>query len=88
MNGEQYLNHPMFGLLYLICPAGEGAALYSTLYTQQMFFLVVTGAAPSFEPVGREQARRVVENRIKLLRTLKGGYDELERLSQFQQRHF
>jgi len=40
-NAERYLNHPTFGMLYLVSPAGEGRDVYATLYAQKMFFLVV-----------------------------------------------
>ena len=40
MSEERYLNHPTFGLLYLVAPAGEGRDVYATLYAQKMFFLV------------------------------------------------
>ncbi|UFP95411.1 PipX family protein [Gloeobacter morelensis] len=87
MNSEQYLTHPTFGLLFLICPAGEESALYSTLYTQQLFFVVTPVPVLSFEPIGREKARRIVESRIKVLR-VQGENAELDRMQQFQQRHF
>ena len=40
MSAERYLNHPTFGMLYLVSPAGEGRDVYATLYAQKMFFLV------------------------------------------------
>ena len=40
MAAERYLNHPTFGMLYLVAPAGEGRDVYATLYAQRMFFLV------------------------------------------------
>ncbi len=40
MGEERYLNHPTFGMLYLVTPAGEGRDVYGTLYAQKMFFLV------------------------------------------------
>ena len=40
MIAERYLNHPTFGMLYLVAPAGEGRDVYATLYAQKMFFLV------------------------------------------------
>ena len=40
MSAERYLNHPTFGMLYLVAPAGEGRDVYATLYAQKMFFLV------------------------------------------------
>ena len=32
MSAERYLNHPTFGLLYRVCPAGEAQEVYATLY--------------------------------------------------------
>ena len=89
MNTEQYLTHPMFGLLFLICPVDEGTGLYSTLYTQQLFFLVSgeVGGPLIFDPVGREQVRRLVEARMRVARS-QGNSDELNRLLQFQRRYF
>ena len=40
MDAERYLNHPTFGMLYLVSPAGNGRDVYATLYAQKMFFLV------------------------------------------------
>ena len=40
-SAERYLNHPTFGMLYQVSPAGEGRDVYATLYAQKMFFLVV-----------------------------------------------
>ena len=38
MAAERYLNHPTFGMLYRVAPAGEGRDIYATLYAQRMFF--------------------------------------------------
>ena len=48
MGPERYLNHPTFGMLYLVAPAGQGRDVYATLYAQKMFFLV------SLQPRGAE----------------------------------
>ena len=40
MSSERYLNHPTFGMLYLVSPGNEGKDIYATLYAQKMFFLV------------------------------------------------
>jgi len=40
LDAERYLNHPTFGMLYLVAPAGQGRDVYATLYAQKMFFLV------------------------------------------------
>ncbi|NCJ07038.1 DUF3539 family protein [Synechococcales cyanobacterium C] len=66
---ETYLNHPTFGLLFSLCVIEEDRALFTTLYAQRLFFLVST--APEglkFESVSRNEARIVVENRLRALR--------------------
>lgn len=40
VSAEGYLNHPTFGMLYKVAPAGDGRDVYATLYAQRMFFLV------------------------------------------------
>ena len=40
MSSERYLNHPTFGMLYLVSPGNDGRDIYATLYAQKMFFLV------------------------------------------------
>lgn len=69
MSSETYLNHPTFGLLYRVCLLEDSQELFTTLYAQRLFFLVNTGASGiKFEPVGRSEARMLVENRLRLLR--------------------
>ena len=69
MSTETYLNHPTFGLLFRICLIEEGQELFSTLYAQRLFFVVHTGAnGLKFEPIGRTDARILVENRLRVLR--------------------
>lgn len=66
---ETYLNHPTFGLLSRICAIEENRSLFTTLYAQRLFFLIVT--APTgiqFEPITRADARLLVENRLRALR--------------------
>jgi PII interaction protein X len=87
MDSEQYLTHPMFGLLYLICRTTDNAALYSTLYTQQLFFRMTQVDRLRFEPMSRDLARRTLEMQIKQLRA-KGPSEELTRLTQFQKHYF
>ena len=49
MAAERYLNHPTFGMLYRVAPAGEGRDVYATLYAQRMFFRVlIEGRGASF----------------------------------------
>ncbi|MBK4730931.1 PipX family protein [Oxynema sp. CENA135] len=69
MNTETYLNHPNFGLLFRVCIIESDRELFTTLYAQRLFFLVVTsGEGIKFEPLTRGDARLLVENRLRLLR--------------------
>ncbi|HEY9740229.1 MAG TPA: PipX family protein [Coleofasciculaceae cyanobacterium] len=69
MNTETYLNHPTFGLLFRVCMVEEGQELFTTLYAQRLFFVVTTSPnGLAFEPIGRSDARLLVENRLRLLR--------------------
>ncbi|MBD2070015.1 PipX family protein [Leptolyngbya sp. FACHB-671] len=71
MSTETYLNHPTFGLLFRVCLVEESRELFATLYAQRLFFLVTTGpGGVQFEPVGRSDARILVENRLRNLRRL------------------
>uniref|UniRef100_B8HMJ5 DUF3539 family protein n=1 Tax=Cyanothece sp. (strain PCC 7425 / ATCC 29141) TaxID=395961 RepID=B8HMJ5_CYAP4 len=81
MSNEIYLNHPTFGLLFSVCTIDENRELYTTLYAQRLFFLVTTGSEGlEFEPIGRNEARIVVENRLRILRRDRqmSGYDQLQ----------
>ena len=62
MNAERYLNHPTFGMLYLVSAASHGRDVYATLYAQKIFFLVTSqprGAA--FEVIPYMDARHYPE---------------------------
>lgn len=88
MSTENYLNHPTFGLLFRICLLEEHLELFTTLYAQRLFFLVTTGATGmKFEPIGRSEARLMVENRLRLLRR-SGQYQEYDQLQKILQRTF
>ena len=81
MNSETYLNHPTFGLLYRICLVEENQELFTTLYAQRIFFLVTTGATGfAFEPVGRSDARLLVESRLRHLRRTGQSSEEYQQL--------
>ena len=85
MNTETYLNHPTFGLLYRVCLIEENQELFTTLYAQRLFFLVTIGAnGIGFEPIGRSDARLLVENRLRQLRRqgLSVEYKELQAVHQ------
>ncbi|NEP45894.1 MAG: DUF3539 family protein [Okeania sp. SIO2H7] len=69
MTVENYINHPNFGLLYRVCPVEDNQELFTTLYAQRLFFLVTHGASGiKFEPVGRSDARLMVEIRMRQFR--------------------
>jgi PII interaction protein X len=69
MSSETYLNHPTFGLLYRVCLLEDNLELFTTLYAQRLFFLVnTTPTGIKFEPIGRNDARLMVENRMRMLR--------------------
>ncbi|MCU0526490.1 MAG: PipX family protein [Elainella sp. Prado103] len=69
MSNETYLNHPTLGLLFRVCLLEENRELFATLYAQRLFFLVLTEPAGiRFEPIGRSDARLLVEVRLRELR--------------------
>ncbi len=67
---ETYLNHPTFGLLYRICLIEDNQELFTTLYAHRLFFLVTSSTNMlNFEPVTRSDARILVEQKIRKLRS-------------------
>ena len=65
VSAERYLNHPTFGMLYRVAPAGEGRDLYATLYAQRIFFLVsLQTRGATFEIVPQMDARHVAEQNL------------------------
>ena len=69
MNAERYLNHPTFGMLYLVSPANNGRDVYATLYAQKIFFLVTLqprGAV--FEVIPYMDARHYAEMHLSKCR--------------------
>ena len=78
VSAERYLNHPTFGMLYLVAPAGEGRDVYATLYAQRMFFLVTLQprGAP-FAVIPYQDARHHAE--IHLSRCRRDHSFELDR---------
>ncbi len=80
MSVENYINHPNFGLLFRVCLVDENRELFTTLYAQRLFFLVITQTSGlAFEPITRTDARIMVENRVRLLRRSgpSAEYDQL-----------
>lgn len=66
---ETYLNHPTFGLLSRICWVDEYRSLFTTLYAQRLFFLIISSSEGlQFEPVSRSDAKLLVEGRLRVLR--------------------
>ncbi len=88
MNTETYLNHPTFGLLFRVCLIDENRELFTTLYAQRLFFVVTTSLeAFQFDPLGRTDARILVENRLRLLRRT-GQLREYDKLQTIHKRTF
>lgn len=88
MSDETYLNHPTFGLLYRICHVEEAQDLFATLYAQRLFFIVkTTSAGFQFDPIGRADARMMVESRLRQLRR-SGNHQELAQLQVIHQQTF
>lgn len=82
MSTETYLNHPNFGLLFRVCMVEDGQELFATLYAQRLFFLVTNSSTEGivFQPLGRSNARQMLENRMRLLRRAgqQADYDQLQ----------
>ena len=88
MTGENYINHPNFGLLYRVCPVEDSQELFTTLYAQRLFFLVTNGPGGiKFQPVGRSDARLMVEIRIRQFRR-NGQTTEYQQLQEVHKNTF
>lgn len=88
MDTENYLNHPTFGLLFRVCLVEENRELFSTLYAQRLFFLVTNRIEGfEFEPIGRSDAKVLVETRMRMLRR-SGLYKEYDQLQMIHKRTF
>lgn len=85
---ETYLNHPTFGLLFKVCLLEESQELFTTLYAQRLFFVVKSKSVGfAFQPVGRSEARLLVENRMRFLRRM-GNPHEYQELLAIHKRMF
>ncbi len=74
MKAERYLNHPTFGMLYLVSPAGNGRDVYATLYAQKMFFLVtLQSRGATFEVTPHMDARHHAEMNLSRCRREKSN---------------
>lgn len=88
MTNETYLNHPTFGLLFSLCSIEDNRELYTTLYAQRLFFIVLAGTqGVEFEIISRAEARLMVENRLRTLRRL-GSSQAYEQLQVIHRRTF
>ena len=88
MSIETYLNHPTFGLLFRVCLIEESQEMFTTLYAQRLFFLVVSETAGiQFNPISRADARLIVENRLRVLRR-NGQIKEYDQLQAIYKRTF
>lgn len=88
MTGENYINHPNFGLLYRVCPVEDSQELFTTLYAQRLFFLVTNGPGGiKFQPVGRSDARLMVEIRMRQFRR-NGETTEYQQLQEVHKNTF
>lgn len=60
----------------------DGQELFATLYAQRLFFLVSNSATEGlvFEPLGRSNARQMLESRMRILRRAgqQADYDRLQ----------
>ena len=78
MNAERYLNHPTFGMLYLVSPAGIGRDVYATLYAQKMFSLVtLQPRGAEFEVIPYLDARHHAE--LHLAKCIRDGSSDVGR---------
>jgi PII interaction protein X len=65
VSAERYLNHPTFGLLYLVAPVADSRDLYATLYAQRIFFLVTLQTrGATFEVIPQMDARHYAEQNL------------------------
>lgn len=85
---ETYLNHPTFGLLSRVCLVDDQKSLFTTLYAQRLFFLIIQNPAGlQFDPVTRSDAKMLVENRMRSVKR-QGPSDEHDNLQTIYKRTF
>lgn len=66
----------------------ENQELFTTLYAQRLFFLVLTTPnGISFEPISRSDSRLLVENRLRVLRRT-GPSQDFEKLQLIHKQTF
>lgn len=82
---ETYLNHPTLGLLFCLSQIDAESALYTTLYAQRLFFIVsVSDTGLEFYSISRQEARAIIEGRLRALRRsgARQDYDQLQLVHQ------
>ncbi len=85
---ETYLNHPTFGLLSRVCLVDEQRSLFTTLYAQRLFFLIIQNSTGlQFDPVTRSDAKMLVENRLRAIKR-QSYTEEQENLQTIYKRTF
>ena len=85
---ENYLDHPTFGLLYSLCTLEDDRELFTTLYAMRLFFLsVASPTSVKLEPINRNEARLLVEKRLRELRSI-GELREYDKLQARYQQMF
>jgi PII interaction protein X len=85
---ETYLNHPTFGLLSRVCLVDEQRSLFTTLYAQRLFFLIIQSSnGLQFDPVTRSDAKMLVETRMRSIKR-QGYTDEYDVLQKIYKRTF
>jgi PII interaction protein X len=83
---ENYLNHPTFGLLYGVCPLQDSQELFTTIYAMRLFFVITkNGMNIQVDPVGRTDARLLVENYLRQSRGLGKSQEYDKILHRYQQ---
>lgn len=88
MNTETYLNHPTFGLLFRVCMVEHNQELFTTLYAHRLFFIVTMSTDGfAFDPIGRSDARLLVESRLRQLRRT-GSTEDADRLQLIHKQTF
>jgi len=85
---EHYLNHPTFGLLSQLCRIDEFRSLFTTLYSQRLFFLITTTPnGVQFDPVSRADAKLMLETQMRSTRR-EGTVTEQKTLQHIYKRTF
>ena len=88
MSTEIYINHPNFGLLYRLCVIEKDQELFTTLYAQRHFFRVKTELQlTNFEPLTRTEARVLMENKLRSLRSY-GHWKDYNKVNKLYEKTF